>query len=192
MTPPAAGERRGWELVALGAGLILAAALVLHTMGHPWISKSGILKLWGAANTPDNSQELLDWYTLSHIIHGLLFYGALRLAAPRLPLGIRALIALLVETGWEVLENTPFVINRYREATISLNYFGDSVINSVSDVTFMLVGFALARVLPVWASVVLALVLEGLAAYVIRDNLTLNIIMLIYPVDAIRVWQAGA
>ncbi len=145
----------------------------------------------GVANTLDNSQELLDWYTPSHVIHGLLFYGALWLVASRLPIGIRALIALLVETGWEVVENTPFIIDRYREATISLDYFGDSVINSVSDIASMLVGFVLARFLPVWASVVLALALEVLAAWAIRDNLTLNVIMLIYPLDAIRLWQTG-
>lgn len=147
--------------------------------------------MWGVVDTPDNSQELLDWYSLSHVIHGLGFYGILHLVARRWPLSVRALVATLVEVGWEVVENTPFIIDRYREATISLDYFGDSVVNSVSDVLAMLFGFSLARVLPVWASVVLAIALEALAAYLIRDGLILNIIMLVHPVDAIRAWQAG-
>lgn len=142
-------------------------------------------------NTPDNSQELFDWYSLSHIIHGILFYAALHVLVPHWPLSVRALTATLIEVGWEVLENTPFIINRYREATISLDYFGDSVINSVFDVLSMLFGFWLARVLPVWASVVLVIALEALAAWLIRDGLILNIIMLIHPVEAIRAWQAG-
>jgi hypothetical protein len=147
--------------------------------------------VWGVANTPDNSQELFDWYTLSHVIHGLLFYAVLRWLLPRWPVTSRALVATLAEVGWEVLENTPFIINRYREATISLDYFGDSVINSVFDVLAMLFGFCLARVLPVWLSVALVVALEALAAYMIRDGLILNVIMLLYPLDAIRAWQAG-
>ncbi|MBN8994157.1 MAG: DUF2585 family protein [Rhizobiales bacterium] len=183
-------DRRGFHLV-LGILLIGAAALVLHALGHPWISKTGILKIWGVASTPDNSQELFDWYSLSHVIHGLLFYAVLHLLAPRWPLSVRALTATLVEVGWEVLENTPLIINRYREATISLDYFGDSVINSVFDVLSMLFGFWLAGKLPVWASVILILFLEALAALVIRDGLILNILMLVYPLDAVRAWQAG-
>jgi hypothetical protein len=187
---PSLVDRRGFHL-ALGILLIGAAALVLHAFGHPWISKTGILKVWGVVDTPDNSQELLDWYSLSHVIHGLGFYGILHLVARRWPLSVRALVATLVEVGWEVVENTPFIINRYREATISLDYFGDSVVNSVFDVLAMLFGFLLARVLPVWASVALAIALEALAAYLIRDGLILNIIMLVHPVEAIRAWQAG-
>lgn len=164
---------------------------MLSALGHPWISKTGILKVWGVANTPDNSQELFDWYSLSHVIHGLLFYAVLHLLVPRWPLSVRALAATLVEVGWEVLENTPLIINRYREATISLDYFGDSVINSVFDVLSMLAGFWLARKLPVWASVALILVFEALATYVIRDGLILNVLMLVYPLDAVRAWQAG-
>jgi hypothetical protein len=191
VTGTAAARRRDLILLAAGVAILAGAALTLHLMGHPWICKCGPLKLWGAANTPENSQELFDWYTPSHIIHGILFYGALWLVARRLPVGWRAFIALFVETFWEILENTPFIIDRYREATISLDYFGDSVVNSASDILSMLAGFFLASRLPVRASVVIAVVLELVAAYVIRDNLTLNIIMLLHPFDAIRVWQGG-
>lgn len=176
----------------IGLGVIAIAAFILHAMGQPLICRCGTVRLWqGDVTSAENSQQLVDWYSPSHLIHGLLFYGLLWLVARRAPLSLRALIALLIESGWEILENSPIIIDRYREATISLGYRGDSVINSMSDITFMLIGFALAARLPVIASVVLALLLELTVGYVIRDNLTLNIIMLIWPIDAIRTWQAG-
>jgi hypothetical protein len=178
---------------SIGLGIIAAAALTLLAMGQPPICRCGTVKLWqGDVMGPENSQQLADWYSPSHLIHGLLFYGLLWLLARRRPLGLRALIALVIESGWEILENSPIIIDRYREATISLGYRGDSVINSVSDITFMLIGFALAARLPVAASIALAVVLELVVGYLIRDNLTLNIIMLIWPLEAIRTWQTGA
>jgi hypothetical protein len=178
--------------VLLGLGIIGATALVLLAMGQPLICQCGDVKLWhGDVFSSENSQHLADWYSPSHLIHGLLFYALLWAIARRWSIGFRALIALLIESAWEILENSPIIIDRYREATISLGYRGDSVINSVSDIGFMLFGFWLAARLPVAVSIVLALVLEIAAAFVIRDNLTLNIIMLIYPIDAIRTWQAG-
>ncbi len=180
-----------YALIALG--IIAAAALILLAMGQPLICRCGTLRLWqGEVMSAENSQQLADWYSPSHLIHGLLFYGLLWLIARRRPLGLRALIALLIESGWEILENSPIVIDRYREATISLGYRGDSVINSVSDITFMLIGFALAARLPVAASVALAILLELVVGYIIHDNLTLNIIMLIWPIGAIGAWQAGS
>ncbi len=177
---------------SIGLGIIAAAALTLLAMGQPLICRCGTVKLWqGDIMGAENSQQLIDWYSPSHLIHGLLFYGLLWLVARRRPRGLRALIALLIECGWEILENSPIIIDRYREATISLGYRGDSVINSVSDITFMLVGFALAARLPVAVSIILAIALELGVAYMIRDNLTLNIIMLIWPLEAIKTWQAG-
>jgi hypothetical protein len=181
---------RTWPI--LGLLLIFAAAAIELAMGRePWC-RCGTIRLWqDEVNSPENSQQIADWYTPSHIVHGLIFYAALTLTLPRLPLGLRALVALLVEVAWEVIENTDAVIERYRAATIALDYYGDSVLNSVSDMLAMLLGFWLAARLPAWASVLLGLGLELLALAVIRDNLALNVLMLLTPVEAVRRWQAG-
>lgn len=182
---------RRWYLVA--AAIVVAQALVLHLMGQPWIAASGVVKLWqGTVQSSDNSQHVADWYSLSHVVHGFLFYGLLWLVLPR-RVGFAARLALAVgiEVSWELLENTDFVIDRYREATISLDYHGDSVLNSVCDTLWMVFGFFLASRLPWKATVAVALFLELLAAWVIRDNLTLNVLMLVHPFEAVKAWQAG-
>jgi hypothetical protein len=170
--------------------LIAAAAAILLAMGRHPVCTCGTIELWvGGRDSPKTSQMLADWYSFSHVVHGLLFYAALWLVARNRPLEWRFLAALLVETAWEIIENTPLVIDRYRTATAALGYSGDSVINSVSDILAMVVGFALAARLPVRIAVVLAVAIELLLAYWIRDNLTLNILMLIYPLDVVRRWQ---
>jgi hypothetical protein len=173
--------------------IVAAAAAIELAMGRvPWCS-CGHIKLWhGVVKSSENSQQITDWYTFSHVVHGLGFYFLLWMAARRLPVGARFVMAVLVEAGWEVLENTPMVIERYRAATISLDYYGDSVINSTSDILAMMFGFWLARRLPPWVSVTLTLVIELALATIIRDNLTLNILMLIHPFETIKRWQLGA
>jgi hypothetical protein len=176
----------------LAALIVIAAAAVLLAMGRPPICTCGTNALWEpSADSARTSQMLADWYSPSHFIHGLIFYWLLWLMFRRSPVEHRFLAALAIEAAWEVIENTPMIIDRYREATVALGYTGDSVINSLSDVVMMVLGILAARRLPLWASITLALALDLAALIVIRDNLTLNIIMLLAPNDAIRAWQAG-
>jgi hypothetical protein len=179
---------------AYGLALItvLAAAALLFLMGRPPICTCGTVELWvNSSTSAKTSQMLADWYSPSHIVHGLLFYAALWLVARRWPLERRFAAAVFVEAAWEVVENTPLIIDRYREATVALGYTGDSVLNSMSDVAMMALGFLAARKLPVWAAVLLVMVLELVPLLVIRDNLTLNVWMLLRPSEAVRSWQAG-
>ena len=178
--------------LAVAVGVIALAALALLMMGREPICKCGYVKLWhGVTMSSENSQHLSDWYSPSHVIHGFVFYGLLGPLAWRLPLGSRLVLATIVEAAWEIVENTDWIINRYREATISLDYYGDSVINSAFDMLFMIGGFLLAARLPVWATIALALAMELFVGWAIRDNLVLNVIMLLWPLEAIRQWQAG-
>ena len=185
-------SRLTWRWLAVAFVLVLIAGGVLLAMGQVPICKCGYVKLWhGVVFSSENSQHLSDWYTFSHIIHGFAFYGLLWLVGRRWPIGVRLVLAVLIESGWEIFENTDMVINRYREVTISLDYYGDSVINSMSDIVAMVLGFIAASRLPVWTTVLLTIVMELVVLYYIRDNLTLNILMLVYPLDSIKHWQAG-
>ncbi len=176
----------------LTAGIVTATAAILLWMGRVAICKCGYVKLIHLETmSSENSQHLLDWYTPSHVLHGFIFYAVLWLFARRLSLGWRLSIATLIEAAWEIVENTDAVINRYREVTIALDYFGDSVVNSVADIFAMFLGFWLAARLPVWASLAIILVAELVVMLAIRDGLALNVLMLLYPLEAVRDWQAG-
>ena len=176
----------------LTAGVIVIAAAVLLALGRTPICTCGYVELWhGQVNSSGNSQHLSDWYSPSHIIHGFIFYWVLWLLLPKLSLGWRLVIATAVETGWEIVENSPLIIDRYRAVTISLDYYGDSIINSVSDILMMVVGFLMASRLPVWLTIAIAVGFELLTTWLIRDGLALNVLMLVWPVDAVRLWQGG-
>lgn len=182
------GNRRGLLLAALIAA---AACALLFLMDRPPICTCGRVELWHGALDSGNSQHIADWYSLSHVIHGFLFYALAHWLLRRQPLGMRLALAVALEATWEVVENSPMIIDRYRTATIALGYSGDSIVNSMSDIAMMAAGFLFAWRTPLWATVAVAIALELLALWVIRDNLTLNILMLSWPIDAVRDWQAA-
>lgn len=177
-----------WFLVA--AALLLGQILVLYAMGRLPICECGYVKLFEpGVNTPGNSQHLADWYTPSHIIHGFLFYWFAWLLFRRKPLSMRLSVAVLIEAAWEILENSPIIIDRYRTATMALGYTGDSILNSAMDTVFMVLGFFFAARVPIWLTIVVAIFFEVFTGWLIRDNLTLNVLMLVAPIDSIKAWQ---
>lgn len=173
--------------------IIFSTAVTLLFLGRtPWGPDSRI-GLWsGGVNAPENSQRFLDPYSLTHLSHGIWFYIILSFfLGKRRSLTDLFIIALGLEAGWEILENTDFVINRYREATVAVGYYGDSILNSLGDILVAMLGFALAARISFRWSIIVFILTEAVLAFTIRDNLILNILMLIYPFPAVRSWQAG-
>jgi Protein of unknown function (DUF2585) len=186
-------SRKAWVLA-----LILAAAYaaILYVMGRPPICECGTVKFWhGAVESSENSQHIADWYSFSHVIHGFIFYGAAWLLWRKWGLFNGKVwqwalpIAVLIEGSWELLENSPMIIERYRAATVSFGYTGDSILNSMADIGWMIVGFLFAARAPAMVTAGFAIGFELFTLWMIRDNLTLNILMLVYPIDAIKQWQ---
>lgn len=176
---------------AIAAASVLSQALALFLFGQPTICECGSVKLWeGVVLSTGNSQHISDWYTFSHVVHGIIFYAALAWLVPGIPVRLRLLIALGVEISWEVIENTPIVIQHYRQQALAVGYNGDSILNSVMDAIFMIIGFLLTWRYAWWVSVGLALALELFTLYMIRDNLTLNVVNLIHVFPSIATWQA--
>ena len=183
--------RYRWIAIGVVAILAFTAAAEL-SMGRLLLGPDGAFGWWeGNIWSSEQSQRFADPYSISHVVHGVLFYALLWLAARRLPVGQRYLAAVLLEAGWEILENSPLVINRYRAVTIALGYVGDSVLNSLSDIVMMSLGYLLAARSRIGVSLALVVMMEVGMLLAVRDNLILNIIMLVHPLEAIRVWQMG-
>ena len=180
-----------WRYVAAGAAIMALAAALELAMGRTPFCRCGSIELWAFdAWGPENSQQLTDPYTFTHVTHGVLLYFVTSLVAGRLMLPARALLAVALESAWEVLENTNAVIDRYRAATMAVGYYGDSVFNSMGDIAVCMLGFALAARLPTRVTIVLVCTLEVALMLTIRDSLLLNVVMLVHPLAAVRVWQA--
>lgn len=180
------------SFVVIVLAILAVHAAALYFMGQPLMYEGGYVKFWhGAVISGENSQHLTDWYTFSHILHGILFYAALTFLFPRWSLGTRLLASLVIESGWELFENTDMIINRYREQALAQGYFGDSIVNSTGDMLAALIGFIVAWRLPIAITIIVAIALEAIMLYFIRDSLLLNTIQLIHPLDAIGAWQAA-
>ncbi len=172
--------------------LLPITALLLRCQGRIWACACGKLYPWTSdVWTSHNSQHLVDPYSFSHVLHGVLFYGLLAWLFPRLGRDWRFCLATLLECGWELLENSEMIIQRYRENTASLGYAGDSIYNSMGDIVSCSIGFLVARYMGLRGSVAFIIVVELVLLVLIRDNLTLNIVMLLHPIEAIKAWQMG-
>ncbi|MEQ1666049.1 MAG: DUF2585 family protein [Bdellovibrionales bacterium] len=183
--------KKYWVVIV---GLVLVMTVtggIEYLTGRSLFGPDGKFGLWEPSVwSSENSQRVADAYTFSHIIHGLLFYGLLFWVARKVPMKYRFIMALCLEAGWELFENSPFIIDRYRAVTIAQGYVGDSVLNSVSDIAFAGFGFVIAKFSKFWTSVVLIVLMEVGCFFWVRDNLTLNIIMLVYPSQTIKTWQS--
>ena len=184
-------KRRVWLWLAVVA-VLAAAAFLLRWQGRLWLCACGHFRLWlGDAWSPETSQQLFDPYSFTHMLHGFAFYGLLALLLPRTGWRWRVALAVAAEALWEVFENTEFVVNRYREATAALGYNGDTVVNSLGDVAACALGFLLARRLGALKTLLVFALTEVVLLFWIRDSLLLNILLLVYPSESLRAWQAG-
>lgn len=186
------GRRLRWLIYwGICAGIMMLAAGIERGMGRLWVSASGKILLWVSGTTSaETSQQVLDIFSVTHVEHGLVLFGGLWWLMRKRAVGERLVICVLLEAGWEVLENSAWIIERYRQ-TAAKGYIGDSVLNSMADIGCCVVGFWLARKLPVWVSVVIFVGVELLLLAWIRDNLTLNVVMLVHPFEGVRRWQLG-
>ncbi|OHA00577.1 MAG: hypothetical protein A3C11_02875 [Candidatus Sungbacteria bacterium RIFCSPHIGHO2_02_FULL_49_12] len=181
-----------WVVIA-GAGILAVQAAALYWFGHPAICTCGYVKFWeGVVLSSGNSQHLTDWYTFSHVIHGFFFYLLAWVLFPRSSVGTRFLFALGIEAGWEIFENTPWLIDHYRQQALAQGYTGDSIINSIADTLAAVLGFIMARKIPIFLTIAIALALEIYVGFMIRDNLTLNTLNLVHQFDFIKTWQSVA
>ncbi len=180
-----------WPWLAI-AFTVAAAAFLLHYRGRSWLCSCDRFLLWvGDAWSSDTSQHLLDPYSFTHVLHGVVFGWLILWLAPRLPWAWQLWLAVAVEAAWELVENSEFVIRRYREGTAALGYFGDTIVNSLGDIAMCGLGFLLVRWLGFRRSLLLFVAVEAVLLLWIRDSLILSLLMLVYPVEGIKHWQAG-
>ncbi len=182
-----------YRVVIIGLLIVMAITGLIEYLSHRSIlGPDGMFGWWdGNIWGSENSQRVADAYTFSHIIHGMLFYAFLWLVARRVPAKYRFILAVIMEAAWELLENSPIIIDRYRAATIAQGYVGDSILNSVSDIMMAGIGFVIARYSKVWVTVALIIAMEVGCLIWIRDNLTLNVVMLVHPIEALKTWQSA-
>lgn len=183
--------KKYWIVILLSVLVLGVTGWIEYYSGRSLLGPSGTFGWWEPSVwSAENSQRVADAYSFSHIIHGILFYAFLWWVARKVPLKYRFVIALVMEASWELLENSPIIIDRYRSVTIALGYVGDSVLNSVSDVLMVAIGFLMARYSNFWVSVFLVIAMELGCLFWVRDNLTLNILMLVYPLKSVQIWQS--
>lgn len=184
--------QRHRPVILLSLIILAAVAIAEIAMGRLMLGPDGRFGWWeGDIWSSECSQRVADAYSFSHMAHGMIMFGFLWLIARRVPLQWRLLAALLIECSWEIAENSTFIINRYRAATVSIGYEGDSVMNSLCDAVFMILGFLIAARIPIRATVALVIIFEITCLIAVRDNLTLNIIMLLHPIESIKAWQSA-
>ena len=184
-------DKYRFQIVSI-AIIVVTAIIALNLQGRVWWCAVGDAWPWSwEVWSRHNSQHLIDPYSFTHILHGVLEFWLIGLVFSRMPMAWRFVLAIFIESSWEVAENTDYVINRYREATISLDYLGDSIANSIADIVCCAIGFGIAHKIRLWWSLAFFVAMEIVLLFWIRDSLLLNILMLLWPVDSVKHWQTG-